>query len=633
MIAYTAELLSKSYGEKKLFDQITFTLADTQKIGLIGLNGTGKTSLLRIIAGVDTPDSGLSYSAKGITIHYLPQSPDFPEDSTVLSYIFQSEHPAIQLIKRYEDLLENYDSNGTLSAEEEKQLLQMTEQMDQLNAWDLEHQAKTILTKLGIKDFHQTLGSLSGGTKKRIALARALITPCDLLLLDEPTNHMDNDSIEWLEKYLQTRKGALIMITHDRYFLDRVVNEIFELDRSKLFVYPGSYSHYLEGKDERLQLENAQNYKLKRLYSKELEWIRAGVQARATKQKARIQRFESIRENLPAGDSADVEISTAYTRLGKQVIEAEHLNFSYGDKLLLKDFTLILQKADRIGIVGDNGTGKTTFLNLLMKSIEPTSGIVRMGETVNLAYFSQETPELKSDERMIDYVRATAEYLETEDGSRLSAAQMLERFLFPVHSHRTPINRLSGGEGRRLHLLKTLALAPNVLFMDEPTNDLDIDTLNVLESYLDNFNGAVIIVSHDRYFLDRTCTRLLSFEGNGSIRILEGSYTENQNNLTRETTSPVIDQRLRLEQELKRKSEKKTDKIRLSYAQKKALESLPEEIEALDHQLSKVLIEMENNPADFVLLQRLEIIKSELEENLLQKMEQLEALDILALQS
>ncbi len=629
MICYTAEQLSKSYGDKNLFDHITFTLSDTQKIGLIGMNGTGKTSLLRTIAGVDPPDSGISYSPKGVTIHYLPQSPDFPDEETVLSYIFKSEHPAIQLIKRYETLVDSYEKHGSLSPEDDEQLIQLSSQMDHLQAWDLEHQAKTILTKLGITDFHQYLNALSGGTKKRIALARALITPCDLLLLDEPTNHMDNDSIEWLEKFLQTRKGALMMITHDRYFLDRVVGEIFELDRGKLYIYEGAYTHYLQAKDERMQLEATQNYKLKRFYSKELEWIRAGVQARATKQKARIQRFETLSDNMPTGDSQDVEISTAYTRLGKLVVEAEDVCFGYGNGMLLEDFTLILQKSDRIGIVGDNGAGKTTLLKLLMQTLTPLSGIIRIGETVNMAYFSQETPDLKSDARMIDYVRETAEYVETEEGTKLSASQMLERFLFPVNTHRTPINRLSGGEGRRLHLLKTLALAPNVLFMDEPTNDLDIETLNVLEAYLDNFNGAVLIVSHDRYFLDRTCTRLLSFDGEGKVRLLEGSYTENRAQLVTESIPDQVSSKLRLEQELKRKADKKSEKIKLTFAQKKALEALPREIEALDTALSTTIREMDQNATQFEKLQILMTEKNQLEETLLEKMEHLEELEAL----
>lgn len=625
MICYTAEELSKSYGDKNLFQSISFTLTDEHKVGLIGLNGTGKTSLLRAIAGEENADSGYGYAPKNIRIHYLPQAPVFSEDATVLSYIFESDHPAVQLIKSYEQLVLSLENTDSVSGAESKALTELHQKMDLLDAWSLEHQAKSILTQLGINQFNALLSSLSGGMRKRVALARALITPCDLLLLDEPTNHMDNSSIEWLEKFLQNRKGALMMITHDRYFLDRVANQIYELDRGKLFVYPGSYSHYLEGKDQRLQLENSQINKQKRLYAKELEWIRAGAQARSTKQKARIQRFESLSESMDYSQQQAVEITTAFRRLGKQVVDIENIHYAYGERTIIKDFTLIIQKNDRIGIVGKNGMGKTTLLKLIMQAIRPQNGSVKIGETVSFGYFTQETPVLETDKNILDYMRDTAEYVETQDGSRISASQMLERFLFPVSTHRTPVHRLSGGEKRRLQLLKTLVLSPNVLVLDEPTNDLDIDTLTVLENYLDYYQGVVIIVTHDRYFLDRTCTKIIAFDRFSQLHQLEGNYSENMEavaQMQEETaiqSNSVVDSR--------KKQEKRIEKVKLTYAQKKALEHLPFEIQELETLLSELDLKMEQNPTDFMNLQKWDAEKKHWEETILLKMEELEFLE------
>ncbi|MBG9565452.1 ABC-F family ATP-binding cassette domain-containing protein [Brevibacillus agri] len=521
----SVENLSKSYGEKVLFDNISFHIAEQQRIGLIGVNGTGKSSLLRIMAGQDTPDSGKIIHANHFHVEYLPQNPSFDEESTVLAQVFYGESPLIQLLREYEVALEAVQQDPE---DEKKQarLFAVQSRMDAADAWESNTQAKMILTKLGLSNFSQKVKELSGGQRKRVAMARALIQPADLLILDEPTNHIDNETVEWLEEYLSRYKGALLLVTHDRYFLDRVTNRTFELDRGKLYSYEGNYATFLEKKAEREENEAAAEDKRQNLLRRELAWLRRGAKARTTKQKARVQRVEELRDRTVDGPAAKLEMALGASRLGKKVIEIEHIEKAYGDKKLVDDFSYIVLPGDRVGIIGPNGSGKSTLLNMLAGRIQPDSGTIDVGTTVKIAYYTQDSVEMDEKLRVIEYVKEAAEVITTSNGEAITASQMLERFLFSPSMQWTPISKLSGGERRRLYLLRTLMGEPNVLFLDEPTNDLDIQTLSILEDYLEQFPGAVITVSHDRYFLDRTVDHLFAFEGNGQIRHFTGNYSE-----------------------------------------------------------------------------------------------------------
>ena len=518
------ENIKKSYGERILFDDISLGINEGQKIGLIGINGTGKSTLLKIIAGIDTADEGKIITKNKIKIEYLSQNTNFTKDDTVMEAIFKGNSPVMILLREYEKTV------GQLSENPQDEIIQnkfngLSEKMDALDAWNVESEAKAILTKLGITNFEAKVETLSGGQRKRIALAGALIAPSDLLILDEPTNHIDDATVNWLETYLNGRKGSLIMITHDRYFLDRIVNEILELYKGKLYSYEGNYSKYLEQKIERLNKMESQEQKRQSLIKSELKWIRRGAKARSTKQKARIDRFEKLQnENIDLSDGK-VEISVGNTRLGKKIIEINDISMNFGDKTLIDDFSYIINREDRIGIVGPNGMGKSTLLNIISGKIKPTAGKVEIGETVKVGYFSQEYRDIDETLRVIDYIKETAEYMSTADGSLISASQMLEKFLFPGVLQYTPISKLSGGEKRRLYLLKVLMEAPNVLLLDEPTNDLDIETLNILEEYIEEFTGTVVAVSHDRYFLDKISNKIFAFEGNGKIIEHTGNYT------------------------------------------------------------------------------------------------------------
>ena len=482
----SAEKISKSYSEKILFNQISLGINEGEKIGVIGINGTGKTTLLKVIAGVEYPDEGKIIKANGLRIEYLPQNPLFEGDLSVLDQVFMGLSPAARQMGEFE--------------------------------------AKTLLTKLGILDFDAKVGTLSGGQKKRVAMAAALTHPADLLILDEPTNHIDNDTVDWLEKYLNSRKGALLMVTHDRYFLDRVSNRIIELDSGRLFSYQANYSKFLEMKAEREELEQASERKRQNLYRRELAWIRQGAQARSTKQKSRIDRFEKLKEEQAPVTYENIEIKAGSTRMGRKTIELEHITKRFDGNEIIRDFSYILLRDDRIGIIGPNGSGKSTLLKLIAGRLQPDSGRVVTGDTIKIGFFTQENDEMDESKRVIEYIRDEAEYLTVPDGV-ISASQMLERFLFPPSEQWTPISKLSGGEKRRLYLLRILMGAPNILLLDEPTNDLDIQTLATLESYLDDFQGAVIAVSHDRYFLDRVTEKIFSFEGNGAIERFEGNYS------------------------------------------------------------------------------------------------------------
>ena len=511
----SAEKITKTYGEKVLFSEISLGINEGEKIGLIGVNGTGKSTLLKIIAGVETYDTGKIIKASDAEIAYLPQNPDFDDDLTVLQYIFKGNSPVMKLLQEYEHVVQEYERNprdGRL----EKRLLSLTQSMDAMGAWTLESDAKTVLTKLGITNFNDKVNTLSGGQKKRVAMAGALINPADLLILDEPTNHIDNDTVDWLEKYLNTRKGALLMVTHDRYFLDRVCNRILELYNGKLYSYQANYSKYLEMKAEREELEISAERKRQNLYRKELEWIRRGAKARSTKQKARIERFEKLKEQQSPISHQDIEIKTLSSRLGKKTIELEHVGKSFDGREIIKDFSYIVLRDDRVGIIGPNGSGKSTLLKMIAGWLETDKGSISIGDTVKIGFFSQENDELDENLRVIEYIKNEAEYIATSEGN-LSASQMLEKFLFPPSVQWTPISKLSGGEKRRLYLLRILMGAPNILLLDEPTNDLDIQTLTILESYLDEFDGAVIVVSHDRYFLDRVAEKIFEFDGRGNV--------------------------------------------------------------------------------------------------------------------
>ncbi|HWQ89120.1 MAG TPA: ABC-F family ATP-binding cassette domain-containing protein [Desulfitobacteriaceae bacterium] len=521
----SAENLSKSYGSKTLFQDITFGIDHADKIGLIGINGTGKSTLLKILAGREIPDQGKVTAGSTVHIEYLAQNPDFQNGTTVLEQVFRGNSPVMQLLREYEYVLEKLQQNPEEKKLQQK-LLSLSQQMDERNAWQLESEAKAVLTRLGIVNFAALVEQLSGGMRKRIALASALITPAELLILDEPTNHIDQETVEWLEQYLNQRKGALLLITHDRYFLDRVTTKIFELDRGRLHVYNGNYSVFLEAKLVRLEQEQSQESKRQNLFRNELAWMKRGARARTTKQKARIERFQKLKEAKPEANSDKIEITAGSSRLGKKVIELKHISKQFADLLVIDDFSYTVARDDRIGIIGCNSCGKTTLLNLLVERLSPDQGTLDIGETVKIGYFSQENSEMNGEVRVINYLKEAAEVLKTGDGGVITASQMLERFLFPADLQWSPIAKLSGGEKRRLHLLRILMGAPNVILLDEPTNDLDIQTLTILEDYLENFSGAVITVSHDRYFLDRTAEKIFAFKDKGQIVCYTGNYSE-----------------------------------------------------------------------------------------------------------
>lgn len=486
----TAEHLTKSYTERLLFDDTSFSINEGEKVGVIGINGTGKSTLLKIAAGLEEPDEGTVVRGRNLYIRYLAQNPVFEPGLTVLDCVIR-------------------------------------ENKDHERVWDLEGEAKSILNKLGITEYDTVISTLSGGQKKRVALASVLLSTADLLVLDEPTNHLDSAMADWLEDYLKKFKGALLMITHDRYFLDSVSNRIVELDQGKLYSYQANYAGFLELKAERMAIEQASERKRQSILRVELEWIKRGARARSTKQKGRIQRFEALSAKEAPKEDGTVEMNSISSRLGRTTVEAAGLSKRYGDKLLIRDFSYIFLKNDRIGIIGPNGSGKSTLMKMLVGWVKPDAGETIIGQTVKIGYFSQESEDMEEDIRVIDYIKNVAEYVKTPDGS-VSASQMLERFLFPSHMQYTLIGKLSGGERRRLYLLHILMSAPNVLILDEPTNDLDIRTLTILEDYLDHFQGIVITVSHDRYFLDRVVRRIFAFEGNGEIRQYEGGYTDYQ---------------------------------------------------------------------------------------------------------
>ncbi len=576
------EHVSKIYGEKKIFDDVSYGIHEGDKIGIIGINGTGKTTLLKIIAGLEETDEGEVIKQNGLRITYLPQNPEFPEGATVLDYVV----------------------DGKLQME-----------------WNTESEAKTVLNKLSITDHHAPIATLSGGQKKRVALARTLINPADVLILDEPTNHIDNEMALWLEDYLNKFKGVIIMVTHDRYFLDRVTNKILEISHGKLYGYTANYSQFLELKSQREEMELASERKRQSVLRMEIEWAKRGCRARTTKQKARLERLEALKNGKAPVRDATVELESIGTRMGKKTIELHNISKSYGDKTLIKDFEYIVLKNQRLGIIGPNGCGKSTLMKLIVGAIEPDAGSVEIGDTVQIGYFAQEAEEMDPTQRAIDYIKDVADYVPTKDG-RITASQLLERFLFDGNLQYTPIGKLSGGEKRRLYLCKILIESPNVLILDEPTNDLDIPTLTILEDYLESFQGIVIAVSHDRYFLDNLVDRIFAFEGDGALKQYEGGYTEYLEARQRAEESVAV-KSVQTAPKMTGKDWKKDQptKLKFTFKEQKEYDTIDEDIAALEEKIESLDAEMMANATNSAKLSQLTVEKENVEQQLEEKME------------
>lgn len=611
----SVENLSKSYGEQTLFSNVGIGIETGDKIGLLGINGAGKTTFLRLIANEEIPDTGRIITAGNVTIEYLPQEPKMDDQATVLEQVFKGSSKEMVLLRAYQqtiELLAQQPANQSLQAK----VMVQQEQMDALDVWQLESEAKIILTKLGISDFLSTMNTLSGGQRKRVALASALIGSADLLILDEPTNHIDNEVVVWLEQYLANRQGALLMVTHDRYFLDRVSNRILEIDGGKLYSYAGNYATFLEAKALREEQAQIQSEKTRNLYRQELSWMRQGARARTTKQKARIERFNRLQEEVTPQTSTDLDLRVGYSRLGKQIIEIEGISKSFPETLLIRDFTYTVLRNDRIGIVGPNGSGKTTLLNMLAGELRPDEGDITLGKTVKIGYFSQDVQDIDENQRVIDYITDKASVITTVEAGKVTASQMLERFLFPPDVQWKPLHKLSGGEKRRLYLLKVLMGAPNILLLDEPTNDLDVYTLSVLEAYLDSFAGAVIAVSHDRYFLDRVVHKLFAFMGEGKILQLPGNYSHNENRFQEDVTRDQT-KALKAVEKIKPPLRKRR---KLSYNEQREYEKIDDVIVQLEQALIEVNRQVAKASTDHSLLHQLsqkqQVLEKQLEETL-----------------
>lgn len=572
------EHVNKIFSEKKIFDDVSYGIHEGDKIGIIGINGTGKTTLLKIIAGLEETDEGQVIKQNGLRITYLPQNPEFPKGSTVLSYV-----------------------------------IQVTQ--------NKEYEARNILNKLGIADHEADIKTLSGGQKKRVALAKALVNPADVLILDEPTNHLDNEMVTWLEEYLIKFKGVIIMVTHDRYFLDRVTNKILEISHGKLYGYEANYSKFLEMKAQREEMELASERKRQSILRMELEWAKRGCRARTTKQKARLERLEALKNGAAPIRDANVELDSIGTRMGKKTIEFHNISKSYGDKVLIQDFNYIVLKNQRLGFIGPNGCGKSTLMKILVGAIEPDEGFMEIGDTIQIGYFSQEAEEMDNNQRVIDYIKDIAEYVPTKDG-RITASQMLERFLFDGNMQYTPIGKLSGGEKRRLYLCKVLMESPNVLILDEPTNDLDIPTLTILEDYLDSFQGIIITVSHDRYFLDNLVDRIFAFEENGYLQQYEGGYTDyaEAKRRTDVTNAQTATDKKKVSTKDDWKQNRPT-KLKFSYKEQKEYETIDDDIAALESKLESLDAEMMANATNSAKLSELTAEKEKTEALLEEKTE------------
>ena len=590
----TAEHLTKSYTERLIFDDTDFSINEGDKIGLIGVNGTGKSTLLKLVAGLEEPDSGTIVRGRNLAIRYLSQNPVFEKGETVL-----------------ESIIRENDGHD--------------------HVWDFESQAKSMLNKLGITDQHEEVDHLSGGQKKRVALASVLLSTADLLILDEPTNHLDSEMAEWLEDYLKRFRGALLMITHDRYFLDSVTNCIVELDNGKLYRYQANYEGFLELKAERMDMERASERKRQSILRVELEWVKRGARARTTKQKGRLQRYEDLKNQKGPTEEQSVEMESVSSRLGRTTVELSDICKAYGDKVLIKDYTYFFLKNDRIGYIGPNGSGKSTLMKIIAGWEKPDSGTIEIGQTVKMGYFSQENEDMDTSLKVIDYIKNVAEYVKTKDGS-ISASQMLERFLFPPSVQYTVIGKLSGGERRRLYLLKILMEAPNILILDEPTNDLDIKTLMILEDYLDSFQGIVITVSHDRYFLDRVVRRIFAFEGNGVIRQYEGGFTDYQIRKESELEAMGMSggsgagvkgaKAAASAEEPAKKTEKPRErKLKFTYAEQREWDTIEDDMAALEEKIVELDEQIAASATNYGKLRELMAAKEETEAKLEEKME------------
>ncbi|MGF0070507.1 ABC-F family ATP-binding cassette domain-containing protein [Streptococcus orisratti] len=617
MSDFIVENLTKSVGDKTVFKEISFIVHDLDRIGIIGVNGTGKTTLLDVISGKLGFDGDVSpFSSKsGYKVAYLTQEPDFEDDKTILDTVLSSDLREMALIKEYERLMSDYSEANQVRLET------VMAEMDALDAWTIESEVKTVLSKLGISDLTQKVGELSGGLRRRVQLAQVLLGAADLILLDEPTNHLDIETIAWLTNFLKNSKKTVIFITHDRYFLDNIATRIFELADSHLTEYQGNYQDYVRLRAEQDERDAASLHKKKQLYKQELAWMRTQPQARATKQQARINRFKDLKSDLSSSTSSgELEINFETSRIGKKVIHFEDVDFAFSDKAILSQFNLLVQNRDRIGIVGDNGVGKSTLLNLINGYLQPTAGKLTVGETVRIGYFSQQIKDMDESKRVINYLQEVADEVKTTVGTT-SVTELLEQFLFPRSSHGTQIAKLSGGEKKRLYLLKILIEKPNVLLLDEPTNDLDIATLTVLENFLQSFGGPVITVSHDRYFLDKVANKILAFE-QGTVREFFGNYTDYLDELAFEKESSAMIQK----KEMPKVEKEKAVRKRMSYFEKQEWAVIEEQIASLEAKIEEIEMCMQENASDYGQLAGLQQDLDAANEELLEKYERYEYL-------
>jgi ATP-binding cassette subfamily F protein uup len=608
MSVLTLRSIRKDFGIKEVVRDASFTLEAGEKVGLIGTNGSGKSTLLKMIAVLEPIDGGEIVSASGTRVIYLPQQPEIDPELTVLEQVFADSGEQMRLVREYEQLSDRLahaqGDTGSLMT----QLSRITQKMDATGAWELETKAKIVLTKLGIQDLEVKVGSLSGGYRKRIALATALLSEPDVLLMDEPTNHLDAISIEWLQSYLSRYRGAVLLVTHDRYFLDRVTSRIIELDRGELYSYSGNYSYYLDKKAAQEASEASSQRKHQGLLRRELEWLKRGPKARSTKQKARIDRIHDMQATEFRQVQGKVQISTAGRRIGKKVVELEQVTKGFDDRVLIRDFTYSFNPEDRVGIIGGNGAGKSTLLNLITERIQPDSGRIERGSTIHIGYFDQHSEDLQAalneNQRVIDYLKNVAELVKTAEGEIITASQMLERFLFPPNQQYAPIHKLSGGEKRRLFLLQVLMSAPNVLILDEPTNDLDVQTLAVLEEYLEDFNGCVIVVSHDRYFLDRTVDTIFALEPDGTVRQYPGNYSVYLDFKKEEEAAAELEPEKKAAPLVTKSVANKPRK--LSFKEKRELETLETQIPQMEAEKAAIEKTLYDNPPEgFSELQKL----------------------------